>query len=455
MAQHWTQSSSMRERYETIDEYYRNLRPIAFVIATNRTFNINEFCKSLLLSLKGSRLEKNMQGNLLHLYLACKSSQDRVLHPTYKNLLVIHSFKFDEQRTHNIGLSRKKQVELAEFACLELNEPILVMLDDDLTFESLVIKDGYPTKCYPFSYIHEIYLFAINYPCDIALGDVTGAPPLPATSSMRTFLQDFVGFQSKSKKTEKRWEESDYYYDLSETRSCWENWPRLPLTDGPTSVQSALNQMFHSGPENRPLVYIPSERTPQPRIVRGGNTIVFNPQYLCEIEHPPLPRRGDSIWSILAKEQGATILEFPIPLYHTRMSETSVASMQKRPFSSSLKNRMSDDLLGASIQRSMLTEEEILPIYIGRINRQLNLVEECFELLQHASQFVDDCSESHGYWAMSVKEQRTFLAVATELLNSLKMELKVKKDLAKETTKEAAQLVRFMRYSNHETTEEI
>ena len=115
---------------------------------------------------------------------------------------------------------------------------------------------------------------------------------------------------------------------------------------------------------------------------------------------------------------------------------------------------MSDDLLGASIQRSMLTEEEILPIYISRINRQLNLVEECFELLQDASQFVDDCSESHGYWAMSVKEQRTFLAVATELLNSLKMELKMKKDLAKETTKDAANLVRVMRYSNHETTEE-
>ena len=158
---------------------------------------------------------------------------------------------------------------------------------------------------------------------------------------------------------------------------------------------------------------------------------MFNPQFLYEIEHPPLPRRGDSIWTILAKEQGATIMEFPIPLYHTRTSETSVASMQKRPFSSSLKNRMSDDLLGASIQRSMLTEEEILPIYVSRINRQLNLVEECFELLQDASQFVDDCSESHGYWAMSVKEQRTFLAVATELLNSLKMELKMKKDLAK------------------------
>lgn len=444
----------MRERYETIDEYYRNLRPIAFVIATNRTFNINEFCKSLLLSLKGSRLEKNLQGNLLHLYLACKSSQDIHLRHKYKNLLAIHSFKFDEQRNHNIGLSRKKQVELAEVACLELNEPILVMLDDDLTFESLIIKDGYPTKCYPFSYIHEIYLFAINYPCDVALGGVTGAPPLPATSCMRTFLQDFLGVQSKSKKSEKRWEDADYYYDLSETRLCWENWPNSTLTDGSNPVQSALNQMFHSGPENRPLVYIPNEQTPQSRIVRGGNTIVFNPQYLYEIEHPPLPRRGDSIWSILAKEQGATIMEFPIPLYHTRTSETSVASMQKRPFISSLKKRMSDDLLGASIQRSMLTDEEIHPIYIGRINRQLNLVEECLELLQHASQFIDDSSESHGYWAMNVKEQGAFEAVATELLNSLKIELKMKNDLSYETTRYAEHLVRAMRYNYQETTEE-
>ena len=273
--------------------------------------------------------KKLRQERLLHLYLACRSSQDILLPSIYQNLLALHSFQFDERRTHNIGLSRKKQVELAEVACLELNDPILVILDDDLTFESLVIENGFPTKCYPFSYIHEVYLFAINYPCDVALGGVTGAPPLPATSSMRTFLQDFLGVQSKSKKTEKRWKDADYYYDLSETRSCWENWPTLQLTDEPTSVQSALNQMFHSGPENRPLVYIPSEQTPQPRIVRGGNTVVFNPQYLYDIEHPPLPRRGDSIWSILAKEQGAIILEFPIPLYHTRTSEMSLASMQK------------------------------------------------------------------------------------------------------------------------------
>ena len=455
LAQHWTKSSSKRKRYGTIDEHSTNLRPIAFVIATNRTFNIDAFCKSLLLSIEGSRLQKKLrQEPLLHLYLACRSSQDILLPSIYQNLLALHSFQFDERRTHNIGLSRKKQVELAEVACLELNDPILIMLDDDLTFEALVIENGIPTKCYPFSYIHEVYLFARNYPCDVALGGVTGAPPLPATSSMRTFLQDFLAVQSKSKKTEKRWKDADYYYDLSETRSCWENWPALQLTNGPSSVQSALNQMFHSGPENRPLVYIPGEQKPQPRIVRGGNTVVFNPQYLYDIEHPPLPRRGDSIWSILAKEQGAIILEFPIPLHHTRTSEMSLASMQKRPFSSSLKSRMSNDLLGSSIQRAMLTEEEILPIYIGRINRQMYVVEECLELLQRAGEFDDDCSRKHGYWAMSVKERGSFVAIATELLNSLKMELKMKNDMALETTKESARLVKAMRHNNHNTKEE-
>ena len=78
----------------------------------------------------------------------------------------------------------------------------------------------------------------------------------------------------------------------------------------------------------------------------------------------------------------------------------------KRPFSSSLKNRMSDD--GSFNPKIYVNRRRDSSHLVSRINRQLNLVEECFELLQDASQFVDDCSESHGYWAMSVKEQRTF-----------------------------------------------
>tara|TARA_B110001452_G_scaffold48232_1_gene36851 strand:- start:1277 stop:2686 length:1410 start_codon:yes stop_codon:yes gene_type:complete len=452
---HWATSSLMRKRYETVDELGTSLRPIAFILATNRTFNIQGFCKSLHLSFEGSQLPKKMQqSRLMHLYLASSKPQEILLPDEYQNSLTLHSLPFDEAQSNNIGSSRKRQVELAAVACLDLNEPILIVLDDDLTFEALTIEDGHPIKSYPFSYVHEVYLFEKSHPCDVALGGVTGAPPLPATSCMKTFLQDFLNVKPTSNSTIERWNDPDYYYDLSETRSCWKTWPTLSANNESPSVQRALNQMFHSGPENRPLVYIPSKQIPQPRVVRGGNTVVFNPQYLFSINHPNLPRRGDSIWSILAKEQEASILEFPFPLYHTRTLDISITSMQKKPFIKSLKHRMNHDLLGAAMQRAMLDNSEILPFYIGRIGRQLRLNEECMELLCSAKQLIDDGSKTNGYWAMNTADQDAFVAIATTILCLLNDELKRKTDMADETSEKAMLLIKSMRYDAQKATEE-
>ena len=446
LTQHWATSQLMRKRYEIVDELCASLRPIAFIIATNRTFNIQAFCKSLRASLEGSQLqEKIQQGPLIHLYIACNKPSEILLPSEYQNFLSLNSLPFDEKQSNNIGSSRKRQVELAALACLDLDEPILILLDDDLTFEVLIVENGHPTKSYPFSYIHEVYLFAKNHPCDVALGGVTGAPPLPATSCMKTFLQDFLNAQSISDQTIERWNDPDYYYDLSETRSCWKNWPTLSANNESPSVQRALNQMFHCGPENRPLVYIPSKQKPQPRIVRGGNTVVFNPQYLFNIDHPNLPRRGDSIWSILAKEQGASILDFPFPLFHTRTLDISIISMQKKPFRESLKDRMNHDLLGAAMQRAILDNSSILPFYTGRMERQFRLIEECVELLLTAKQLTSDGSERNGYWAMKIEDREAFGAIAITILSLLKDDLKSKMSMVQKTAEEAMLLIKSMR----------
>ncbi|MGB2425745.1 MAG: hypothetical protein ACPIBN_05870, partial [Candidatus Poseidoniaceae archaeon] len=352
MKGHWSESEATMRRYKGIESRLEVQRPIAFLIATNRTFNLEAFCDSLLESLRGSRFLAPEKEGLLHLYLASKKSVQTLLPQRYQDILACTTLPFHEKESNNIGSTRKRQIELAELACVQLEDPILVVLDDDLTFEALTVTDGKPVKSYPFSYVHEVYLFAQNHPCDVALGGVTGAPPLPATSCMRTFLQDFLGTQSSSKKTKERWSDTDYYYDLSETRTCWQTWPTLSLNSGPCSVQNALNQMFHTGPSNRPLMYIANEKTPEPRIVRGGNTVVFNPDFLLKINHPDLPRRGDSVWAILASECGASILDFPYPLHHTRNVDVKITSMQQRSFRESLEKRMSDDLIGAAMQRA-------------------------------------------------------------------------------------------------------
>ena len=343
---------------------------------------------------------------------------------------------------------------MAELACVQLDDPILVVLDDDLTFEAVTVTDGKPVKNYPFSYVHEVYLFAQNHPCDVALGGVTGAPPLPATSCMRTFLQDFLGTQSSSKKTKERWSDTDYYYDLSETRTCWQTWPTLSLNNGPCSVQNALNQMFHTGPCERPLVYIVDEKTPEPRIVRGGNTVVFNPEFLLKINHPDLPRRGDSIWAILASECGASILDFPYPLHHTRSADLNIGLMQKNPFRESLKKRMSDDLIGAAMQRAMVNGGDVLPIYLGRLKHQLQLVRECLDLLDRAEKFIDDGSEVQGFWAMSPKERTYFCDDARKILYSLKLHLEGKISQVEMTSEMSSLKIKAMRYDARQSMEE-
>ena len=442
LTQHWATSPLMRKRYEIVDELGVSLRPIAFIIATNRTFNIQAFCKSLRASLEGSQLqEKTQQGRLMHLYLACTKPQEMLLPAEYQNFLTLISLPFDEKQSNNIGSSRKRQVELAAMACLDLNEPILIVLDDDLTFEALIVENGYPTKSYPFSILN-ISIAKIHHGC--CSGGVTMLHRcLPMC--MKAFLQDFLNAQSISNQTTERWNDPDYYYDLSETRDSWKAWPTLSTNKESPSLQWALNQMFHSGSENRPLVYIPSKQKPQPRIVRGGNTVVFNPQYLFNIDHPSLPRRGDSLWTILAKEQGASILDFPFPLYHTRTPDISIISMHKRPFRESLMHRMNHDLLGAAMQRAMLENSEVLPYYTDRVGRQLRLIEECVELLFTAKQLINDGSEKNGYWAMNIEDQEAFVAIATTILSLLKDELKRKMSMAHKTAKEAMLLIKSMR----------
>jgi hypothetical protein len=454
MSGHWSEFEAAMMRYQGIESRLEVQRPIAFLIATTRKFNLEAFCDSLLESLRGSRFIKPGQECLLHLYLASKKSVATTMPHKFQDLLTYTALSFDEKGTNNIGATRKRQIELAELACNQLENPILVVLDDDLTFETLTVMDGLPVKTYPFSYVHEVYLFAQNHPCDVALGGVTGAPPLPATSCMRTFLQDFLGTQSTSKNNEGRWSDTDYYYDLSETRTCWQTWPTLSLNSDPHPVQRALNQMFHSGLSNRPLVYTANETTPQPRIVRGGNTAVFNPEFLLKIDHPDLPRRGDSLWAILASEYGATILDFPYPLHHTRNADVNMTLMQERPFRESLKKRMSDDLLGASMQRAMFDDCSLLPIYLGRLEHQLQLVKDCLLLLLKAKRFIDNGSENHGFWALSLNERISFCNEARKILDSLKLHLEEQINQVEVTSEKSTLMIKAMRYDARNAMEE-
>ena len=414
MMNHWNQDIELCQRYGRIDDDLDALRPIAFLMATNRPFNLVNFYFTLEQSLHGSKLLRNAINNkLLHLYLCCPADdKPRVLNK-HRKWIRSSWFDFNESERNNISMVRQMQNMLAQTACSELDDPILVVMDDDLSFEVLLQNDNNINTGYPFSYVHEIYAFQSEQVCDIALGGVTGSPPLPGTSSQRSFLQDFLANKKSSNTCPSRWNEPDYYYDLSDIRNSWKSWPHL--TDWSTCeqpVELALNEMFHTGSSSRPLVYQKSSTPPQSRIVRGGNTVIYSTKFLREIPHPNIRRRGDSLWTILASENGAKILDFPYPLYHRRDELTYTES--------GLVQRMIDDLYGASIQRTMVQPSgNFKTIYGQRLEQQLSLLKDSKNLLLDAVSYCDNGTEPCGFWALNGREKKSFVSKSITLLDML------------------------------------
>ena len=145
---HWSEYAATMGRYQGIESQLEVQRPIAFLIATNRNFNLEAFCDSLLESLRGVEFSPGKEG-LLHLYLASEKSVPTLLPQRFQGFLTYTPLPFHEKESNNIGATRKRQIELAELACVQLDDPILVVLDDDLTFEAVTVTDGKPVKTTP------------------------------------------------------------------------------------------------------------------------------------------------------------------------------------------------------------------------------------------------------------------------------------------------------------------
>jgi len=415
MKNHWRIDKSLTEIYNKIDNEALDgvLRPIVFIIASNRKFDLKGFEESLNNSLSGSKLTDTT--NLLHLFIGHKSF---IPSKNMSKFLSVKRFEMGTKygKSDDIGCIREFQSNMAREACEMLENPILIIMDDDLRFKSLFLENKQVKLGYPYSYVHEIYNFHDNYQCDVALGGVTGSPPLPATSCMRTFLQDFLS-SGVPDKNSKIWHEPDYYYDLSETRINWDTWPivQKPNSDR-NNANYFLNQMFFTCSRNRPLILteLPSRKTPSETVIRGGNTVIYNPKYITTIEHPKLPRRGDSIWAVLALEKGAKILKFSAPLYHDRGNGAYQHS--------SLRKRMSDDLFGASLQRAMLQNlEDFENILEKRSEKQLSIIRDCLRLITLADEtYPKKHGEIGTLWGLPKKERNEFLKRARGSLTSLR-----------------------------------
>ena len=115
---------------------------------------------------------------------------------------------------------------------------------------------------------------------------------------------------------------------------------------------------------------------------------------------------------------------------------------------------MSDDLIGAAMQRAMLSGGNVLLIYLGRLEHQLQLVEECLELLERAKKFIEDGSENQGFWAMKLKERTSFCDEARKILVSLKLHLTRKIHQVEMTSEMSSLKIKAMRYDARQAMEE-
>lgn len=260
-----------------------------------------------------------------------------------------------QSAAHSIFDGRCALLEAA--AELDLSDaPIVLLLDDDLAFDALYSGPADLEIGAPWPLLPALWIFHETYPeIDVALGGVSGAPPLPASSTLLTNLFDLdAALQGGSTyDAVQRWSEVDHYYDLSPVRTVRQPYPMLgPLPD-PGTMLDAL--MIH-GTLARPLVVTPTTLA-SPRhtpVVRGGNTVVFDPVWLT-LPHPQARlgdlrlRRTDTVWAQVAESlYGCRLGQVPWPLRHVRNRRGWTEQMSLH-----WRERLMADLCGVGLYRGI------------------------------------------------------------------------------------------------------
>ena len=342
-------------------------RPIQIIIATDRVAPFVKTTESLIESAKISGIlsAKTPEGRPIvrWTYIALPSDQSEIINQEMSKALsplmeegVEVTLITSGTNSDSTGISSSRIAVLNFVRNISLDDdPIIAWLDDDLSFSTLIPIEGNPTETFAWSWLHEVWDFhEKNLDVEIGLGDVTGAPPLPASSTISSSLRDLLAHQQNLNisSQDNRWSQFDYYYDISELRTDFSAWPLIHDVDAYSDDQ-LLHDILVNGSIARPLVATPesifSPRTD--RYVRGGNTVIFNPKWMKEIDHPDIPRRGDTIWALKATKFGANVEHFPIPLHHLRDNLEGDWESRRNSLIQSWSKRIKGDLIGSSVQR--------------------------------------------------------------------------------------------------------
>ncbi len=197
------------------------------------------------------------------------------------------------------------------------NGDIVYVLDEDMQLSSIYRENGKfkikkaDIKGFVSSYFNK---------ADAVVGSYSGDAPIPALSTIRNTLLDYVYSKKLGKNKlsqEQLYYKKDYYYSFSnEGNTCNE-------TPFPLIENCSLKDVLGGKAVSRPLFECPiSDFKP---IRRGGNTLFLNrnlllvPNFSIKI-NDCISRRGDSLWIILAKKKGYKIIGSTFSLFQNRFT---------------------------------------------------------------------------------------------------------------------------------------
>jgi hypothetical protein len=252
------------------------------------------------------------------------------------------------------------------------DDTVALILDDDLLFESLMLKNSM-VETVKLAFFSKL-MYLSEQGGDLLISKYTDAPPLPFYSSIRVQLVDlyymFVSvLNGGGKKFKNAFQGNvslcDYYYDLSDSYFQHLETPVYLLSDNKSKevnlkvLSEKVRALKNHSNVCRPLLFEPKKWNAgllNDDYHRGGIAIFNDLKLLIKVPHvSPLieiqgkqvrSRRSDFISTIALKEfHGAIISEVCFPLRHNRLLQN------KCPLG---KEKIAADILGSQFYRVFL-----------------------------------------------------------------------------------------------------
>ena len=377
-------------------------------------------------------------------------------------------------RQKSIALSRTMLQHYLFLEAKPLQGAVVWILDDDLVLEGLSYGPSRSLHPQDIDYVSGIRRLK-ETGADVVLCEVTGDPPVPFLSCIRTQLIDlyhnlhrlavlspdapFPNLRDENRLA--RLHNPDYYYDLSSRGTShlelpfWYEAERGNLTAGEVfwEITARLPGILSGVQVFRPLVRGAAgevDSNLSPSVNRGPATLVFDLQALREFPNavPTVDgaaiRRSDMVWSLLNHFAGGrAVVQAPMPVRQVRgvvpRSEPDFATMERDIHGYALYSSLKDLLR----QKAQVRQDEgMLPwgrdllefgdseieLAISLYRRSLHERAVAFELSYIRIMGVvsairrlcqDDPSETQGPWWLKAEEYSAAAAKLRSFVDSL------------------------------------